>query len=161
MPESQLGLQKVPNPEDNALGAPGYPRSGVPYGYNATGEQAFQIRDAWHTVRKRIWLVLSIALVVTVVVTIEMFRSKTLYKSSATVEVGKENAAWMKSGDLIIQSDDSSTVKTSVLLLQSRPVLEEVAVGLELDKNPEFLGANSKKSLWAAILTIGHKAISF
>src|SRR5580765_8293037 len=106
MPE--LGLQKGPRPDETELMSPGYPKLNNQYGYGATGDETFQIRELWHTVRKRIWLILSIGLIVTVVVTIEMFRAKTLYKSSASVEVGRENAAWMKSGDLIIQSDDAS-----------------------------------------------------
>jgi capsular exopolysaccharide synthesis family protein len=120
-----------------------------------TKEQGIDLRDLWRVVRKRLWLILVIVVIVTIVVAIEAIRTKNIYQASAIVEVGKDNAMLFKSGELMIQNDDSDpqyliNVKTKMLMLQSRPLLEDVVVALKLDQDPRF-AESGKRKLWDAL----------
>src|SRR6185503_11729938 len=116
------------------------------YKYPATGyaeDDTVRLRELWRTVRKRKWLIISIVLVVTSLVAVEMFRTKRTYLASTTVEIGKDNNTLVRSGDLIINDDSDPyyqvNVKTKMLLLNSRELHEDVVTNLKLDKNPKFL----------------------
>jgi len=124
---------------------------------NGTENDSIHLRDLWHTVRKRKWLVIVIAIVVTTIATIEVYRTKSIYQASATIEIGKDHATLVKSGDVVIQTDDSDSIKTKMLMLKSRPLLEDVVIDLKLALNPKFLDIAEKKSLWEALKTISDK----
>jgi capsular exopolysaccharide synthesis family protein len=105
-------------------------------------------------------------LIVTSVVTIETFRMKSIYQASATIEVGKETRT-LRAGELVIQTDDSDDLyyvrlgmKTKIRMLMSRPVLEEVAVRLKLDQNPNFMDVIERRSMWEAIKAIANGSSS-
>ncbi len=131
---------------------------GNDYGYD---DEKVYIRQMWRAIKRRKWMIAVIAIIATTVVSIEAFRSKSIYQSSATVEVGKENKTLLRSGDLVIQSDDSDdyynsvAMKTKIRLLQSRPLLEQVVATLKLDKNPQFMDITQNKSIWEAVKSIG------
>jgi polysaccharide biosynthesis transport protein len=168
MSDERLELEKVPSSEGQLVRA-GYPRTGYGdsaaygYGYGYGDDERAYLRRLWHVVRKRKLVIAVIAVLVTTVVTVEVFRSKSIYQAMTTIEVGKERTM-MRSGDVVIQTDEmddtylvSLGMKTKMRLLQSRPLLEDVVVNLKLDQNPKFLDVTTKKSMWEAMQSIGSK----
>ena len=147
----------------------GYPEAnayGYGYGYDEDDEKVY-VRRMWRAIRKRRWLIVVLAIVTTSIVTVEVFRTKSMYQASATVEIGKENRTLVRSGDLVIQSDEpddnyyfSLAMKTKIRQLESRPLLEEVVAALKLDQNPRFPEVSQKKSIWEAVKTMGSKVHS-
>ena len=129
---------------------------GYGYGYGQSVEEnSLHLRDLWRTVRKHRFLILLLALIVTTIVTVEAFRTKTSFEAKATIEIGKEGSSTLiKSGDFVIQSDDSESIKTKMLFIRSRPLLEDVVVNLKLDENKQFLDISERKSVWEAVQTI-------
>src|SRR5215467_13896775 len=116
MPDDRVSLEKISS-EEKTLVTPGYTRMpGYPntYGDSAYGgygveQKRINLAELWRIVYKRKWLIASILLVVVTVVTIDQFRTKSIYVSSTTIDVGKdtEGAAIVgKGGELIIQSND-------------------------------------------------------
>ncbi|HKP86538.1 MAG TPA: Wzz/FepE/Etk N-terminal domain-containing protein, partial [Blastocatellia bacterium] len=164
MADGRGDLEKIPQPEDGALARPGYPRvpgyveSGYGYGYSEEDDR-IHLRELWRTVRKRKWLIITIAVVVTSVVTIEAYRTKPVYSAMSIIELGKDNTTMVKSstGDVVIQTDDTDlyypemSIKTKMLKLTSEPLLEDVVMSLKLDKNPKFSDVGQKKSYWEAL----------
>ncbi|HZS09417.1 MAG TPA: polysaccharide biosynthesis tyrosine autokinase [Blastocatellia bacterium] len=132
---------------------------GYGYGHGQGAEEnTIHLRDLWRTVRKHRWMIVVLALIVTTIVTVEAFRTKTIYQSSATVEIGKDSATTLiKSGDFLLQSDDSDSIKTKMLFIKSRPVLEDVVVNLRLDENKQFLDVTERKSVIEAVQTIASR----
>ena len=170
MADERLALEKVSPAEEGPIMRPGYPGGvgypeatayGYGYGYGDDDERVY-LRRMWHAIKKRKLVIVVIAIIVTSVVTVEMFRTKSIYQASTTLEIAKENKTMVRSGDVVIQTDDSSDIyyvalsmKTKIRQLQSRPLLEHVVVNLKLDKNPKLLEVTSKRSVWEALKSIG------
>ena len=169
MSDERLELERVPTPEDAPLVRPGYPRvGGYPdasqygygYGYPEGDERAY-LRRMWRAIMKRKLMIIVIAVIVTSVVTVEVYRTKSIYQATTTVEIGKENRTF-RSGNLVLQTDEAddlyyvqTAMKTRIRQLQSRPLLEDVVVNLKLDQNSHFMDVTSRKSILESLKTIG------
>jgi uncharacterized protein involved in exopolysaccharide biosynthesis len=144
-----ITFREVPHIQHyNARGVttyPGFPRSGDFYDFN--------LRELWRIVRKRKWLVIGIAFLVTTLVTIEIFRTKSRYRALATIEIGKGSVSLIRSTEVLLQQEDPLPVdmKTTEVILKSAPLLEDVIVTLQLDQNSEFLDVDKKKSVWESL----------
>ncbi len=167
MSDEQLELEKVSLPDEAPMMRPGYPRIGgypdaTPYGYGygyPDDERAY-VRRMWRAIKKRKLVIAVIALIVTSVVTVEVYRTKSTYQASTTVEIGKDSRT-LRSGDLILQSDEGddmyyvqTAMKTRIRQLQSRPLLEDVVVNLKLDQNAHFMDITTRRSILEAVKTI-------
>lgn len=161
MADERVELEPVQQEELGPVLRPGYPRPSYPegnYGYGyGVGEDRVSFQGVWKTIRKRKWMILLIAVIVTTIVAIEMYRTKSTYQSSVTVDVGSERATLVKTQDVIIQSDDTENIRTAMLLIKSRPLLDTVAAKLGIDQNPRFLDVNERKSFLEAIDAIASR----
>lgn len=113
-------------------------------------ESAVDLRELWRMVRRRKWLVLTIVTVVTSLVALQMYRTKSYYQASTIIEIGKDNTTVVRDGGISIQNDDYDpfyliNIKTKMLLLTSRALIEDVVAQLKLDQDPRFVGNDSKK----------------
>src|SRR6185503_1555683 len=138
---------------------PHYPAS-YGYGYSYGSEdQKIHLRELWRTVRKRKWLVVTLAFVITTLVTIEMYRTKDIFQASTTIEIGKDTARIGSPGASIFGDDYDPfymvNIKTKMLMIKSHSLLESVVVEGKLDQNPRFLQAGGKKSVWEALKLMG------
>jgi succinoglycan biosynthesis transport protein ExoP len=168
MTGDRVELEKVEAPDEAPLArahypkAPGYPE--IPaygYGYEfGEEEEGLHLRELWHTVKKRKWLILAIAVIITTLVTIEAYRTKSTYMASAFIELGKDQPAVRPAtGGMVIQADDPDiyypqlAINTHLFRLTSEPLLEDVVADLRLDKNPKF-AESSRRSTWEAVQAI-------
>jgi len=166
MPDEKSELEKIP-PHTIEIAAretsgvrPHYPNS---YGYGyGTGQddQKIHLRELWRTVRKRKWLIATITVIITTLVTIDMYRTKNSFQASALIEIGKDMTTLGRPGS--IYGDDYDpfymvNIKTKMLMVKSHSLLEAVVTENHLDANPKFFRAGGKKSLWQAVKTIGGK----
>lgn len=115
--------------------------------------QQIDLREYWRKVLRHKWLILVITIVVTSLVTIQAFRAKSLYRASATIEIGNENLALIKDGQILL-GDDSNYMSTKLKVLQSNALMESVAATLRLDQNPKFMEVTETRSGWEAIQAI-------
>ena len=82
MADERFDLEKIPPPDQGPITRPGYPTIGgypdtAPYGYGygyGDEDEKVYIRRMWRSIRKRKWLILSLCLVVTSLVAVQMFR---------------------------------------------------------------------------------------
>jgi capsular exopolysaccharide synthesis family protein len=170
MADESLGIEKIPPSDDVLLLRPGYPRAiGYPesqtygYGYGDDEEEGIRLRELWRTIRKRKWLILTIAVIVTTLVVIEAYRTKSTYRASAFIEMVKERPSVKPAaGGVVIQTDEDSyypqlSINTSLFRLTSEPLLEDVVANLRLDENPAFKQPQ-RASVWEAIQAILNRA---
>lgn len=122
------------------------------------------VRELWRRVRKHTWLIAFLTLIITTVVTIQAFRSKSIYRAGTTIEVAKTNRTVYKTADITIETDEadfpyltSVAMKTTIRSLRSRPMLEDVVEELKLDQDPHFMDVTSKKSILDSIKTISSR----
>lgn len=170
MADERVEIEKVSFSEDTPILRPGYPKTpgyaemGYGYGYGEEDNRT-HLRDLWRTIHKHKWLIVTIAVIVTSIVTIEAYRSKPVYSATSVIELGKDNTTMVKSttGDLVIQTDDTDlyypelSIKTKMLKLTSEPLLEDVVVSFNLDKNPKFFDVARKTSYAEALQTLGSR----
>jgi polysaccharide biosynthesis transport protein len=173
MAEDREELEKIVHLEEMPLERPKYPSNAgvtepVSYGYGpgeAEESDGLNVREVWRMIRKRQWLILAIVVIVTSLVTIEAYRTKSTFTASAFIEIGKESPA-IRSGpnDRVIQTEDADTyypqlsINTNLFRLTSEPLLEDVVVNLKLDENPSFVDLG-KKSVWEALELIRNRFI--
>jgi len=172
MSDDRVDLERIEAFEEAPLVRPHYPRaSGYPetpaydYGYGyGEEEEGLHLRELWRTVRKRKWLILTVAVIITTLVTIEAYRTKSTYRASAFIELGKDvPAVRSASGGMVIQTDDPDiyypqlAINTHLFRLTSEPLLEDVVADLKLDQNPRF-AESSRRSFWEAVQAILNRA---
>ena len=111
MAEERTDIEQASPGENMALTRPGYPRAAYPeayvggYGYGEACDK-INLREVWRILRKRKLMIAVVAIVVTTIVIIAAFQSKSIYQASATIEVEKENHTLVRSGDVVTQTDD-------------------------------------------------------
>ncbi|MEN3336063.1 MAG: polysaccharide biosynthesis transport protein [Blastocatellia bacterium] len=168
MAEDKFELEKRPAENDAALVHPGYPRpleypSAYAYGYGSSGEDSgINLRELWRIFRKRKWLIITIPIIVTFVVGVEAYRTRSIYKASAFIEIGKETPAVRMGNGAVIQTEDSDVfypqlgINTYLFRLSSEPLLEEVVVNLDLDRDPRFTDT-AKRSFIEGVQGLGSR----
>src|SRR5262249_43430951 len=97
-----------------------------------------------------------IAGIATILVTIEVHRSPSVYRAQTDVVVSKD-APTLVQRDQVFQIDDSSNLNTSMIIIKSRPLLEDVVVGLRLDQNPNFIESLQKRTVSDAVKDVLHQ----
>ena len=166
MPDEKSELENIPRQtieiaaRETSGVRPHYPNS-YGYGYGTGGDdQKIHLRELWRTVRKRKWLIATIVVIITTLVTIDMYRTKNTYQASTLIEIGKDMTTLGRPGS--IYGDDYDpfymvNIKTKMLMVKSHSLLEAVVTDKHLDQDPKFFQAAGKKSLWQALRTMGGK----
>lgn len=166
MPDEKSELEKIPlqtieiSARETSGVRPHYPNS-YGYGYGTgSDDQKIHLRELWRTVRKRKWLIATIAVIITTLVTIDMYRTKDTFQASALIEIGKDMTTLGRPGS--IYGDDYDpfymvNIKTKMLMVKSHSLLEAVVTEKHLDENPKFYRAGGKKTIWQALRLMGAK----
>ncbi|HEX8733833.1 MAG TPA: polysaccharide biosynthesis tyrosine autokinase [Pyrinomonadaceae bacterium] len=139
---------------------PPYAASGngnYPMYRGATAQEGFQLLDYWRAIRKRLWLVLGIAVLMTTLTAIYVARKPNIYEATARVQVDNEqaNPALVGTSDRpMLPQSDPAYFNTQLQLLTSDSILRRVVKELNLDSNKDFQVAKSEDnvSTWQSML---------
>jgi capsular exopolysaccharide synthesis family protein len=165
MANDKPGLEKALTPEETAIMRPFATSrlSGLPYdhGYNNYGGDTdgntIHLRELWRIIRKRKWLIALIVGIASILITIEVHRTPSIYRAQSDLLVGKDTATVVQTKDQVIQIDDSGNLNTNKIIFSSRPLLEEVVISLRLDQHPKFIDSLQKKTFSDAVKDIWHR----
>jgi capsular exopolysaccharide synthesis family protein len=130
----------------------------VNYGVENGAEGEAHLLDYWRAVRKRLWLVFSIALLVTILSAVYMARKPDIYESQARVEVDLERnpaLAGVAKGNPIIyggQTNDPAYFNTQLQILTSPGLLRRVVKTLDLEHNQAFTRPQRTRSTWQSLM---------
>ena len=117
----------------------------------------FQLLDYWRAIRKRLWLVIGVAVLVTTLTAIYMARRPDVYSARAVVQVDLEQT----NPDLVtndrqrpISNPDPAYFNTQLQLLLSDSLLRRVIKEHNLDGNKDFQQAKEDGAVspWKSIL---------
>lgn len=127
-------------------------------------DDGFRLRDYWLAARKRLWLILGITLLVTVLATFYMASRRDIYEAQARVQVDLENpnpalGGASKNGSSVVVSNtynDPTYFATKLQVLTGPGLLRRVAKTLDLEHNPGFLKADNAQqpTVWQNVLRI-------
>ncbi|MBA2527501.1 MAG: polysaccharide biosynthesis tyrosine autokinase [Pyrinomonadaceae bacterium] len=124
-----------------------------PYGVSALEPTTF--RDYLFVILKRKWLILSLVLAVTSLVTIQMFRSPSIYEGETTIRIEPRPRSVLQTKDIVINAQsDPAFWGTQLKLLENPALARQVVLTLDLQNNPTFFGGQSQGGIFASLRKI-------
>src|SRR6266568_6013354 len=138
---------------------------GAVYGYGPeSSEGEVHLLDYWRAIRKRLWLVLGVAALITALSTIYVARKPDVYEAKSQVQVDLENNPMYagKSVPMIYSPvNDPAYFNTQLQILTSPGLLRRVVKTLDLEHNEAFLrpqsSSHSTLKVVAQMLGFGSK----
>ena len=123
-------------------------RDAYPQSYGAQAESKVHLRDYWRIVRRRLWVPISVVLLVVTLTTIYMLRSPSIFEGQTTIQIDREDTASLNISKEfnIVGPEDSQFINTQLKNLQSPTMAYKVAKVLDLEHNPKFLTGKGKEA---------------
>ncbi len=125
------------------------------YGVDPNAETEVHLLDYWRAVRKRLWLVISIVVLITMLSVIYVARKPDIYQAEARVQVDLENNSALVGRPYVIgPANDPTYFNTQLQILTSPGLLRRVVKTLDLEHNPDFFKGSSaqKRSTWQTVV---------
>src|SRR5918996_5921881 len=120
--------------------------------YGPAASEPSQIRDYLFIVLKRKWLIISLCLVVTSLVAVQMFRQPSIYEAEATIRIEQRAKNVLQTRDFVLNAQpDANFWGTQIKLLESPALARQVALSLDLQHNPTFFGSQAQGGVFAAL----------
>jgi succinoglycan biosynthesis transport protein ExoP len=101
------------------------------------------LREYLAIVLKRKWLILSLAVVVTSLVTIQMYRLPSIYEATTQIQIAQKTPNPLQTGRggvIEIRSSDPNYWNTQLQKLKTQKLARQVILRLDLQNNGSFLG---------------------
>src|SRR6185503_8992305 len=113
------------------------------------------LREYFFIILKRKWLIMSLVLVVTSLVTIQAYRQPSIYEAATTIRIEAKPQSVLQTGQVVINAaPDPSFWNTQLKLLESPSLARQVIVTLNLQKDPAFVGGQAQSSVFASLKRI-------
>jgi capsular exopolysaccharide synthesis family protein len=144
--ENALALREPEFLAENSLGS--YPI------LNDTSDDGVPLRDYWQAVRKRLWLITGLLLLVSALATVLMLRRHNVYEATARVQVDLEAQNPLlgssKNGSVVVNNQiaDPAYFNTQLQILGGPALLRRVVKTLDLEHNTVFLAKMNRRPLW-------------
>ncbi|MEA2958695.1 MAG: polysaccharide biosynthesis transport protein, partial [Alphaproteobacteria bacterium] len=141
---------------DTAVGRPA-DSNGVPHSYNygvdPNAESEVHLLDYWRAVRKRLWLVISIVILISTLALINAAQKPDIYSANARVQVDLENNGALvgKTPYYMPAFNDPVYFNTQLQILGSKALARRVVKTLDLEHNPDFFRGSQKRTTWQTI----------
>jgi len=113
----------------------------------SSSQEPAHLREYLAVVLKRKWLILSLMVVVTSLVAIQMYRLPSQYEALGTVQIEQKVKSPLttgRGGDIVIRSNDQTYWNTQLQKLKTQKLARQVILRLDLQNNASFLGAGYK-----------------
>jgi polysaccharide biosynthesis transport protein len=120
--------------------------------YGPAATEPNQLRDYLFVVLKRKWLIISLCLVVTSLVAVQMFRQPSIYEAQTTIRIEQRSSNVLQTKDFVLNAQpDANFWGTQIKLLQSNTLARQVALSLDLQHNPNFFGSGAQGGVFTAL----------
>ncbi len=126
--------------------------------YGVSGSEPTTIRDYLFVVLKRKWLILSLVLVVTSLVTIQAFRAPSIYAGETTIRIEQKPPNVLQTKEIVITGQsDPNFWGTQLKLLENPALARQVVLTLDLQHNPAFFGGQTQGGVFSSLRRIFSK----
>ncbi|HEX3250553.1 MAG TPA: polysaccharide biosynthesis tyrosine autokinase [Pyrinomonadaceae bacterium] len=144
-------LMPMPGAVERALDRP-ITDMGQVRSYGPAASEPNQLRDYLFVVLKRKWLILSLCLVVTSLVAVQMFRQPSIYEAETTIRIEQRQGNVLQTDKFVLNAQpDANFWGTQIKLLQSPSLARQVALSLDLQHNPSFFGSGAQGGVFSAL----------
>jgi succinoglycan biosynthesis transport protein ExoP len=127
--------------------------------YGVSGAEPTTIRDYLFVVLKRKWLILSLVLVVTSLVTIQAFRAPSIYAGETTIRIEQKPPNVLQTKEIVISGQsDPNFWGTQLKLLENPALARQVVLTLDLQHNSSFFGGQTQGGVFSSLRRIFSKA---
>ncbi len=133
--------------------------NGYGYGVENVEDNEVHLRDYWRAIRKRLWLVIGVTLLITMLVAVYVARKPDIYEARARVQVDLENNPALnnisKDSSIIVNPvNDPTYFNTQLQILSGSGLLRRVVKMLDLEHNQAFFNSHSaqQRSTWQNLL---------
>jgi capsular exopolysaccharide synthesis family protein len=112
------------------------------------------LREYLAVVLKRKWLILSLMIVVTSLVAIQMYRLPSIYEAYTQIQIEQRSKSVLttgRAGDLVIKSNDPNYWNTQLQKLKTQKLARQVIMRLDLQNNPNFLASSRGTGIIAGL----------
>src|SRR5258705_2088884 len=148
--KTEPGLAAIDAPRES----PAVPHS-YNYGVDPNADSDIHLLDYWRAVRKRLWLVISIVALITMLSVVYVARKPDIYQAESRVQVDLENSGALvgKTPYVFGPTNDPTYFNTQLQILISPGLMRRVVKALDLEHNPDFFKGNStqKRSTWQTV----------
>src|SRR5688572_4818861 len=123
---------------------------------SASAEPA-HLREYLAVILKRKWLILSLMVVVTSLVAIQMYRLPSVFEASTQIQIEQKPRNVLstgRGGDLVIRASDPNYWNTQLAKLKTQQLARQVILRLDLQNNPAFLGSHRGTGIIAGLRRI-------
>jgi succinoglycan biosynthesis transport protein ExoP len=126
--------------------------------YGVSGTEPATLRDYLFVILKRKWLILSLVLVVTSVVTIQSFRAPSIYQGETTIRIEQKPMSVLQTKEIVITGQsDPNFWGTQLKLLENPALARQVVLTLDLQHNATFFGGQAQGGIFTSIRRIFSK----
>src|SRR5689334_19128038 len=150
-PDKQL---TKPTPKLEALDRPIEPPQSYNYGVDPNAENEVHLLDYWRAIRKRLWLVIGIVALITMLAVVYVARKPDLFEAQSRVQVDLEDSGNLVNNTrpLYGPTDDPIYFNTQLQILVSPGLMRRVVRTLDLEHNPDFFKGAQRQSTWQTLL---------
>src|ERR1051325_8003821 len=152
-PTNELVKREAPV---DALDRPVEPPQSYNYGVDPNAENEVHLLDYWRAIRKRLWLVLGIVALVTMLSVVYVARKPDEYEAQARVQVDLEESTNLVNNQrpLYGPTNDPIYFNTQLQILVSPGLMRRVVRTLDLEHNPDFFKGDpaQRPSTWQTLL---------
>lgn len=123
--------------------------------YGGAAIEPTNLREYLFIILKRKWLILSLMLVVTSLVTIQMYRQPSIYEAATMIQIDQKPKSVLETKEIVINTQNDPTYWATQLKLLENPALaRQVVLTLDLQNNPAFFSGQSQTSLFDSLRRI-------
>jgi succinoglycan biosynthesis transport protein ExoP len=128
--------------------------------YGASIAEPTHLRDYLAVVLKRKWLILSLVVVVTSLVTVQMYRQPPIYEAETTIQIEPKRNIIQTKEITLNTGNDPTYWNTQLKLLENPQLARQVIIALDLQNNPAFLEGQASSGFFGGLrrLFFGEKA---
>ena len=134
------------------LDLPIQPPQSYNYGVDPNADDEGHLLDYWRAIRKRLWLVIGIVALVTMLAVLYVARKPDFFEAQARVQVDLEDTGALVNSARPIYgpADDPIYFNTQLQILVSPGLMRRVVRTLDLEHNPEFFKGDpaQRQSTW-------------
>ncbi len=114
--------------------------------YGPAATEPTQLRDYLFVILKRKWLILSLCLIVTSLVAVQMYRQPSVFEAETTIRIEQRKANVLQTKEFIIGGQpDPNFWGTQLKLLESPALARQVVLTMDLQNNPQFFGGGQSQ----------------